>query len=206
MSLGENITNAVSVLNKTYQGIEKLMDATDRISAEEGFTSISPASPRFLRWKTDQRAWGWFISSFIKVYQFQEAPRCASGTGLRDGSIYCMEVSLDTVVLPKIILSRTDYPDLEQANKLSPSDHWRFHWPVQEGTKQIKFTVSSEEFEGRSYKKSVPILPETKKNYWNIDRALFVEESLVDVKSDNIKSKVFDNFRYLSRIRVEEND
>ena len=203
MSLGENITNAVYVLNKTYQGIEKLMDATDRISAEEGFTSVSPASPRFLRWKSDQNAWGWFISSFIKVYQHQEAPRCASGTGLRKDSIYGMEISLDSVALPKIILSRTDYPDLEQANKLSSSDHWRFHWPVQEGTKQIKFQISSEEFDGKSYKKSVPILPETKKNYWNIEKALFIEESLADIKSDNIKSKVFDGFRYLSRIQVE---
>ena len=197
MSIAENITNAVSVMFKTYQSIEKLMEATDRICKEEGFIAISPISPKFLRWKSDQSASGWLTTSFIKAYQVQEAPS-ADVIGGRNISIYGMEILLYPETIIKI--SRFDFLDNGKTGKLSTTDHWLFHWPLKDELEQSLFNISETEFEGRTYWRSTAKLPETKQKYRDMEQAVFLKNSLVEIKASNLKERVFDEFRYLARI------
>ena len=58
MSTGENIRNAVHVLQKTYENISKMMEHSRSVADEAGYAVVSE---KFLRWRTD----GFFIIPLI---------------------------------------------------------------------------------------------------------------------------------------------
>jgi len=193
MSIETNIANAVKVLGNTYASVDKLMQQADGESLKAGYGSVSP---RFLRWKSDVDPWGWFITSFIKLYQKATAPELDNG--FRAGSIYGFQINLEPEV--QVILFRNDYPDLSLVKGISPANHWVFYWPNYEGPVKADFKITPKVYEGRNYKESVTIGDIAKKNYWNMDKSLFIEGNLVDIDAKNIQSRIFAEFDFLGKI------
>lgn len=66
MSLGENIKSAFEVVLKTYENVDKLLRYCDLIAEDYGYEVVTD---KFLRYKSDSNYEGWFINSFIKLYQ-----------------------------------------------------------------------------------------------------------------------------------------
>ena len=66
MNSSENISNAVQVLYKTYENVQKLMEYCKAIASENGYTCMIN---RFLRWKSDNSYDGWLLNDFILLFQ-----------------------------------------------------------------------------------------------------------------------------------------
>lgn len=130
-NLGQNITLATNILQKTYENLNLLFVEMDRVGEEEGFMSLTP---KFLRWKSESNTNGWLISNFIKLYQLQENSSVPHLSDLRTGDIYCVEVSLNNGMedYPEITLARFTY-DYDFWTKMpSVSDHWIFFYPFRD--------------------------------------------------------------------------
>ena len=80
MSTGENIRNAVHVLQKTYENISKMMEHSRSVADEAGYAVVSE---KFLRWRTDVEPTAWLINNFILLFQSKEDEECVSGNGWR---------------------------------------------------------------------------------------------------------------------------
>lgn len=185
MNLNDNIKNAFTVVSKTYENVNKLMNEMDALSSECGYEPILPN--KFLRWKSDIDYNGWFMKSFIKLYQYKDAKKCSGGSGLKNDYIYVVEISLENDAI--IYISRYTYEDIDSWQfSFSVSDHWGFYYPVNSENGFIE-----EELEER-YCKSRPESDRIKEKYWNLVEVIYKCENLVDVNGDNIKEYIFKEF------------
>lgn len=195
MNSGENIRNALQVLYKTYENIQKLIDYTKLVAQEK--TDYCPAVPKTLRWRSDNDPDGWLINDFILLFQNNTDSDCESGNGWKNGPVYGMEISLgekDNDILPKIYLSKYVYRDINSWSECcSPSNHWIFNWPLwDEGSMEFA--------EQDGYYTCIPKSNGYAERYWGLLKVICCEIDLMSVNSDNVKSMIFDSFDILKEM------
>lgn len=184
--LGENIFNAVQVIHKTYENLEKLFSELDLMAPKFNLQTITP---KFLRWKSDNHYSGWMISSFIKLYQSVDSDPIEDGSGLRNGPIYVVDITLrdEYSSIPIITIAKNLYEEGELKEWGRPpavNEHWGFYYPT-----RYKEDFKIEQV-GDSYR-STP-LSKKKEGYWNIKSSIFKHIPLVQVNSaEAIKEKIF---------------
>ncbi|AJG91221.1 hypothetical protein I6G77_28095 (plasmid) [Bacillus tropicus] len=182
-NLGQNITLATNILQKTYENLNLLFIEMDRVGEEEGFMSLTP---KFLRWKSESNTNGWLTSNFIKLYQLQENSSVPHISDLRTGDIYCVEVSLNngSEDYPEITLARFTY-DYDFWTKMpSVSDHWIFFYPFRDEN-NFKIQEKNGIWTSTPYEKS-------RKKYWGIQQGLAQVIPLLQITSpETIRSEIF---------------
>ncbi|HHP1052984.1 hypothetical protein [Bacillus cereus group sp. BfR-BA-01354] len=182
-NLGQNITLATNILQKTYENLNLLFVEMDRVGEEEGFMSLTP---KFLRWKSESNTNGWLISNFIKLYQLQENSSVPHLSDLRTGDIYCVEVSLNNGMedYPEITLARFTY-DYDFWTKMpSVSDHWIFFYPFRDEN-NFKIQEKNGIWTTTPYAKS-------RRKYWGIQQGIAQVIPLLQVTSpETIRSEIF---------------
>jgi hypothetical protein len=182
---GENITNAMNVIQETYANLELLFTELDRVGAEEGFSSLTP---RFLRYKSDNDYFGWLTRDFIKLYQRKDGAMTSNLSELREGPIYGVEVELDTNEGYPII-SMIEYTfDYSYWDSLPVAkDRGIFYSPFRNDN---EFDID----ENNGVWTSVPH-ERVKKKYWGLQKAVAYGIPLVEVESsEDIRLKVFGKF------------
>ncbi len=195
MNSGENIRNAVTVLYKTYENVERLMECC-KIVAEEK-TSYRSSVPKFLRFKSDNDTTGWLLNDFILLFQNSEDPDCESGNGLKDAPIYAMEIYLggsdhDKDDYPAIYLSKFEYEDINDWEEgCSPSDHWAFYYPLR---KPDYMNIK----EKKDITIATPQSEKASRTYWDLKKVTTKRIDLFEVTPENITEKIFGNFDKLS--------
>lgn len=190
MSSSENIRNALQVLYKTYENVQKLMDYT-RIVAQEK-TDYMLAAPKALRWKSDNEIDGWLISDFILLFQNNADPDCESQNGWKEAPVYAMEIYLgnidDKEALPSIYLSKFEFSNINnQSEGCSPSNHWIFYWPLRdEGN--VDFVQMG------NYWIGTPKNERYSSRHWGLKKVIYEKIDLMEVNSENLKDIIFDSF------------
>jgi hypothetical protein len=154
-----------------------------------------PLLDRFLRWRSDQQWEGWLIWSFIVLFQKKDEPDHGSVAGLRQGSVYCVEVSFEMESTPALYLSRFDYDpvDLSDWTGLpAVTDHWAYFHPVRPSA---GFLVTK-------HSEQVSIsCPDArnKARYWGLDKVVFTKKEPVSVDDQaKIRSLVLQCLKDLS--------
>ncbi len=189
MNSAENIRNAFKVVNKTYENINKMMSYC-RTIASEGNEYVA-SIPRFLRWKSDVEVDGWLINDFILLFQSKADKELGNKSGWRNGPIYVLDIDLNYNYIPRVFISKFEYKNMENwTSGCSPTNHWRFYWPVRNG-EEFEF----KEIEG--YKIGKPKDESVADKYWGIKRVACYSEELTAINADNIKEKIFDRFTCL---------
>lgn len=195
MNSGENIRNALQVLYKTYENVQKLMDYA-KITARE-VTDYQLMSPKALRWKSDNDPEGWLLNDFILLFQNSTDPDCESGNEWKAAPVYAMELFLgkkDSGDLPSIYLSKFEYDNINGWNEgCSPANHWVFYWPIRSGDK-MNFSADGEYFIG------VPKEEKVSLSYWGLKQVTFTRIDLMSVHSGNLKEKIFGTFDLLKEV------
>jgi hypothetical protein len=182
---GTNIKNAFSVVGQSYKNVHKFLAELNAMASEEGFV---PLLDRFLRWRSNREWEGWLIWSFISLLQKKDDPAHGTVAGLRQGSIYCVEVSFEMETNPALYLSRFDYdpPDLNTWTGLpAVRDHWAYFYPVR----------PSQAFQVTKLAENTSVSrpdTKTKAKYWGLDKVIFTRTELVSVDDQaKIRSNVF---------------
>ncbi|MDQ0896259.1 MULTISPECIES: hypothetical protein [unclassified Paenibacillus] len=124
MNTGENITNAVKVIQRTYENLSRMFKDLDEIANRAGFVTITP---RFLRYKSDNDITGWMVGGFIKLYQLKEDPEIPGSGGLHNGPIYGVDVTLsdEGYSFPTLTVVKYVYKTLTGWGKLpAVNEHW----------------------------------------------------------------------------------
>jgi hypothetical protein len=186
--LGQNITAAVNVLNKTFENLNLMFTEMDVISEEAGFVSLTP---KFLRWKSDSSPSGWLTNNFIKLYQIKDHSSVGHLTELKDSDIYCVEIDLEGEnSYPEISLTRIEYDFSVWSRIPSVSDHWIF-WNIFRDVNFFNINGEENIWTSEPYNKS-------KNKYWGIKRAVSKSIPLVTVSSaESIRTEIFENLRKL---------
>lgn len=196
MCLGKNITNAVEVLQNTYDSIDKLIDCVQTIAVRS--SDYLPAVSKFLRYKSDNNTEGWMIHYFILLFQNkidEELPN-----RWRNGPIFVMEIDLDgglhKVGEPLVLLSRFDYSSIRSWSPgCSPTNCWRFHWPLcHESMEHKPEGVLYYHTAKSGYEDDVDA------DYWGLKRAITLQFPLVELNADNVKEKIFGGFEKLKQL------
>lgn len=195
MNSAENIRNAFKVVNKTYENINKMMNYCKTI-ADEGKEYVVSV-PKFLRWKSDVEVDDWLINDFILLFQSKDYEKLENEW--RNGPIYVLEIALDYGDTRKVYISKFEYRDIENwSNGCSPTNHWRFYWPIRN---EDEFDFQEIDLnEKDSYEIWIPKKGKESvvdNSYWGIKRAVCYTEELIDINADNIKEKIFDRFTWL---------
>ena len=197
MNSSKNIQNALHVLYKTYENVQKLMDYTKVVAQEK--TDYKISSNKFLRYKSDNEPTAWLLNDFILLFQDNKDKECESKNGWKDAPVYVMEIYLgdedyDEDDLPAIYLSKFEYNDInEWYEGCSPADHWGFYWPLR----------SSEEMSFDSRENITIAIPKNEKaskTYWDLKKVTTKNLDLFEVTSENLKEKVFGTFDELSKL------
>lgn len=144
MTSGENIHNAFSVVFKTFQNIEKLMNQCKRELEQERYYM---PTERFLRYRSDLCWEGWICWSFILLFQ-RRADGVVMDNGWIDGSVYAVEINVDseTCQVPLVYIAKMDFEGMSTWSEgCSPSNHSLFYQAIHEeepqsfwGLKQIR--------------------------------------------------------------------
>jgi len=195
LSTGENIKNAMQVLFKTYESVNKMLEHTKALADESGYVC---KSDRFLRYKSDVDVNGWMINSFILVFQNQQDPLCDSQNGWRNGSVYSMEILLGDKQAPhrepEVVLARHDYASLEDWYEgCAPSDHWGFHQPT-DPSQSRHFSRKTD----NDLMVTVPNSMKASETYWGLKQVVSTTVPLTEITSSTLKAKVFDIFDRLA--------
>lgn len=195
MNSAENIRNAFKVVNKTYENINKMMNYCKTI-ADEGNEYVVSV-PKFLRWKSDNEFDGWLINDFILLFQSKGDEELENGW--RNGPIYVLDIDFDYEDTPKVYISKFEYKNIENwSNGCSPTNHWRFYWPIRK-VDEFDFqeidSNAKDNYKICTPKKGRESLADN--SYWGIKRAVCYTEELTDINAENIKEKIFDRFTWL---------
>lgn len=193
MSSSENIRNALQVLYKTYDNVQKLMDYTKIVAQEK--TNYRLAAPKALRWKSDNETHGWLVSDFILLFQDTVNPDCESKNGWKDAPVYVMEIYLGDKVdeegLPCIYLSKFEYNDMNSWSEgCSPANHWVFWWPLRDKN-NVDFAQQDDYWIG------IPKNEKYSSRHWGLKKVTYEKIDLMEVNSENLKQMVFDRFNLL---------
>lgn len=188
--IGEIIANAVKVLISTYENLSKFFEELDRIACQEGFESISP---RFLRYKSDNDPAGWLIKGFIKLYQYAEDPLLGDGSGLKDGPIYGVRITLGmNEEVPQINICKYEYADLTHWGKLpAVSEYWGFSQPLYRKDQMVYSTKGD-------YTHCHPKDDQTAERYWSLKELTYKTIELIPIHSeDKIRTSIIGEFKKL---------
>jgi hypothetical protein len=198
MNSSENIRNALQVIYKTYENVQKLMDYAKIVAVEK--TDYVLSSPKFLRRKSDNDTSAWLINDFILLFQNDKDPDCESGNGWRDGAIYAIEIYLgdednEPENLPAINLSKFEYQNINSwSERCSPANHWVFYYPL--------WNLSYMDFEeANGYSIAVPKNDSASKTYWGLKKVTTKTIDLFDVTSDNLQELIFGSFDKLYEMK-----
>lgn len=189
-----NIKNALEVISKTYENINKLMEYCKTVACEK--TNYTPAVTKFLRYKSDLDCDGWLISDFILLFQNKADAKCQSGNNWLDGCVYVMEICLgEDKILPTVFLSKFVYEDINSWSEgCSPANHWAFYYPIR---RKDLMDITNE----NGYRISRPKNKKNSETYWGLKKAITSEIPLLDLNADNLQNKIFGEFDRLSKIK-----
>ena len=201
MNLNENIANAVVVLQKTYESVNKMLEQCRAISESYGYIL---KSDKTLRWRSDTNTYGWLLNSLILVFQKNSDPDCSSGNGWKDGPVYAVQVFLGSAEEPdlpaQLYVSRFDYADINDGwtdERLSPADQWAFYHPTHEVYSAFRFT------DRKSFVESEPVTEKYSQQYWGLKRAVWKIFPLSSVTADALGNMVFETFNELEVLTWE---
>lgn len=176
---GENILNAVRVITKTHENVDKLLNHCKNLSKKDG-SKYELLTEKFLRWKSDSNFYGWMLTSFILLFKRKDDD---------NQTIYGIEINLDEVELNAVKYVYNAAVDFERY--ISPADHWRYYYPVQDEVGD--FT----QIENEIYIESKP---KDAENKYSLNRVVFKTFPLIEITADNVKEKIFDTFDKLSAL------
>lgn len=193
MNLGENIHNAVVVISKTYENIDKLINYCRNICEKE--TNYTNSVSKFLRYKSDNDYGGWMIDNFILLFQNKTDRKLKNEW--RNGPVFTMEINLADEDVPKVFLSKFEYENINSWDQgCSPANHWAFYWPLRR-----EETMDYEEFSDYTVGKPKPSMEEkVAKDYWGLKRVVYMDKPLTEITSENIKKLIFESFDKLRDI------
>lgn len=192
MSSSENIRNAFTVIRKTYENVDKLMKYCDSIANDCGYEAVTD---KFLRYKSDSYYGGWFIGSFIKLYQLKNDKVLENDW--KNGPIFAMELSFEDT--PIVYLSKFEYDNISGWTKgaISPTAYWVFSEPIDcQGSNFREKDLDSK----KGYRVSEPETENIKSKYWGVKRVVYTTTDLLQLNSDNISDKVFGEFDVLRNL------
>jgi len=191
MSLGNNIHNAFAVVAQTYENVNKLMDYCRSAAGEKGEFVL--ATPRFLRYKSDANVSGWYISSFILL--FQDVKDNSLENGWLDGPVYAFVINLfqpGVYDVPTVNIAKYEYADIQSWSAgCSPADHFGFYEPLYSGSLQF-------ENKDAVYSAEVADTEGIGKRWWGLRRITGTDIPLTDITNENAYEKIFGGFRSLS--------
>ncbi|KAJ49369.1 hypothetical protein BD780_003504 [Clostridium tetanomorphum] len=189
MSLGENIKSAFEVVLKTYENVDKLLRYCDLIAEDYGYEVVTD---KFLRYKSDSNYEGWFINSFIKLYQSKHDNTLENSW--KDGPVFVMEINFED--MPTVYLSKFEYEDISSWGKgVSPSEYWGFTDPIDcEGNGFNESPIDEKE----GYYISEPT-PDLKSRYWDVKRVIYTKTDLLQIDSSNVSKNIFGEFDTLNK-------
>ena len=191
MNLGENIFAAFDVVAKMYDNVNKLMNYCRTAADENGEFVL--ATPKFLRWKSDTEPNGWYIYSFILLFQNTADQKLANKW--RNGPVYVLEINLynpDVYTEPMVNLAKYEYTDIESwAEGCSPANHHVFYHPLY-GTfgEWIKFEQDGTNYAGE-------IIDKEANRFWGLRRITGVGIPLTEITRENAYEIIFGGFRSL---------
>jgi hypothetical protein len=201
MSTGENITNAVKVIQRTYENLSRMFKDLDEIANREGYVSVAP---RFLRYKSDTDISGWMIGGFIKLYQRKDDPVLSECGGLHDGPIYGVDVTLsdEGYAYPTLTVAKYTYKEgvlAEWGNPPAVNEHWGFFYP----TRNKEFMKLEEVEDGLTRGTVRKDKPEN--TYFSLKETLFTRFGLLSLTGrEAIEEKIITLFEKLRVRNCEE--
>jgi hypothetical protein len=184
-NLNNNIWNAFKVIEKTYEGVEKMMAFCDEKAQSNGYESYNK---KYLRYKSDIYIDGWYTQGFIKIY--------VKGR-IGDASVYDVYVmNINFFDEPKVYISKHFFAKSVSAN-ISPNDYWLYDNPIGD--------MDKNEFETKfyeTYSDLFVVIPKTgiKEKYYGFEKAIFKEFKISSITKDNIEEIVFGTFDLLNKI------
>lgn len=180
-SIDDNIRNAMKVIRKTQENVDKLMTFTKNL-AKSGSVGYTLLTENFLRLNSDANRWGWAYGSFILLFKRNDDAK---------NILYGMQIDLDdsAIRIAKYFFDNA----INYDTRISPAESDKYTNPLWgEGLFDL---ISSETFT-----KSVPKSEEIREKYSGLNYALFVEFPLSELKADNVKTKIFGSFDKLATI------
>lgn len=195
MNSNENIKNALKVIYKTYENVEKLMEYCKTIAAEK--TDYINSVPKFLRRKSDNDTEAWLLNDFILLFQNKNNEECESGNGWRNGPVYVLEICLGekgSDNFPTLYISKFEYAYInEWSEGCSPANHWAFYYPLR--------NESYMDYETKgNYKVATPKNEKNSKTYWGLKKVTSKSIDLLEVTSGNLQERVFGEFDRLASL------
>lgn len=195
MNSSENIKNALKVIFKTYENVEKLMEYSKAIAAEK--TDYTSSVPKFLRKKSDNDTEAWLLNDFILLFQNKNNEECESCNGWRNGPLYVLEICLGEKRndnIPLLYLSKFEYNSInEWSEGCSPANHWAFYYPLR-NKDYLDYEMKGE------YKVATPKNEKGSKAYWGLKKVTSKTIGLLEVTSDNLQEKIFGEFDKLAEL------
>lgn len=195
MNSSKNISNAVHVLYKTYENVNKLMEYCRTIASDAGYSCMNN---KFLRWKSDNEYKGWLVSDFIMLFQ-KDSDELLNNQW-HNGAVYVMEIQLaaddDENVEPMVYLSKFAYKNIKSWSEgCSVSSHWVFYYPLC-GEGEFLFEDKTE------YVISWPKDQKISDKYWGLEKTIHLGVELTSINVNNVKEKIFGNFDRLDEIQI----
>lgn len=193
-----NIKNAFKVVKSTYDNISNLFSFF-RTEIDDYSYERCPNIP-FLRWRTDdeKNPWGWFFHNLFVLFQKKSDEEMENKW--RNGPLYCVEFCLHSNEhdsTPCIFLHRFEYKNiLNWSAGCGQGENWRVYWPFRDKSNNDIVIVD----ESQKIIKATPKTEKYSDKHWGYISDYRMEIDLVDLTSDNIKEKVFDNFDHLDEI------
>ena len=180
-STDENIRNAMKVVRKTHENVQKLMTCCKNLSKhkDSGYRELL-ADKDYLRHLSRDDYLSWTIGSFILLF---------TKVGGSDDTIYGVEIDLDTTKVKAIKYVYDGAIDSEKP--ISPGDHWKYAHPLRDDRK-FELGAMGE------FTKSVPKSADINKKYLGLRYALFADFTLSEIKFSNVKEKIFGTFDKLA--------
>ena len=182
-SVDDNIRNAMKVVRKTHENVQKLMTYCKNLSKQtgSGYRELL-ADKDYLRHLSRDDYLSWTIGSFILLF-------AKDGGG--DDTIYGVEIDLDAAKV-KAIKYVYDSAIVDE-KPVSPGDYWKYAHPLR-GDRKFQICAAGE------FIKSVPKSADISKKYLGLKYALFAEFPLSEIKFSNVKEKIFGTFDKLATI------
>ena len=175
-SVDDNIRNAMKVVRKTHENVQKLMTYCKNLSKQtgSGYRELL-ADKDYLRHLSRDDYLSWTIGSFILLFAKDDD----------DVTIYGVEIDLDGA---KVRAIKYVYGGAIDSDKyISPSDHWKYAHPLRDDR---KFELEA----AGAFIKSMPKSADISRKYSGLKYALFVEFPLSEIKFGNVREKIFGTF------------
>ncbi|MBO6202034.1 MAG: hypothetical protein J6O13_00760 [Selenomonas sp.] len=209
---GNNIVNAVKVIRKTYENINKMMTACQGLAdgSQTSYLMVTDAK-HFLRYKSDRDLYGWFMSNFILLYQH-------NNTEIHGNEIFGMDINLEEGWIDgKPAWGREDYEGKDSAavclvkyvyddagmlsipiENISPADHWKFYDPLY-ALNDAMDEIEEKTKWGYVIRRTVKLGNGLSK-YMNVKHVIYTAIPLVDINADNLNEKIFGTFDKIAEL------